>query len=207
MNFKFKIGDLVLVNMKPETFQIVKQIKFIKEDEKNCNRYYIREIFDKNDNLNIQPAFLCHESFIDPLRKNTKRYEKIKDKINTKEIKNIVFDPKMSFKYFCDFENSAFICCNNSTYKEISKKFEQISGDVLDVNNAINILKEFYKANKIKPFNILKPQLYKLEKDENVYLIEIGRFENDFKIPNDISTIFYRNVRLRKKFLKDVERK
>ncbi len=81
----------------------------------------IREVFDKNDQLNIKPAILCHESWIDLLKQNTKCYERVKDKINLPEINNVVFDPSMEFGYFTKFENSAFICCNNLTYKEISK--------------------------------------------------------------------------------------
>lgn len=207
MDFKFKIGDLVRVNMKYGVFQIVKPIKFIDEDEKNCIKYYIREVFDKNDKLNIQPAILCHESWIEKLKQNTKCYEAIKDKINTQEIKNIVFEPKMIYKYFGEFENSAFICCSNSTYKEISKQFEKISGNILDTDRVINILKEFCYENKIKSFDILKPQAYELEKDENIYLIEIGRFVNDFEIQNKSATIFYRNVRLIKKIVKGIKRK
>jgi hypothetical protein len=188
-------------------FQIVKPIKFKDEEEKNCIKYYVREVFDKNNQLNIKPAILCHESWIDLLKQNTKCYEAVKEKINLPEINNIVFEPSMEFGYFTKFENSAFISCTNLTYKEITKRFEEISGGILDIDKVLSILNEFYKSKKIKSFNILKPQAYALEKNENVYVIEIGRFIDDFKSPDISSTKFYRNVRLRKKSINGIVRK
>ena len=113
----------------------------------------------------------------------------------------------MEFGYFGKFEDSAFICCTNLIYKEITKQFEEISGDILDIDKILSILKEFHKAKKIKSFNILKPQAYTLEKDENVYVIEVGRFVDDFKSPDMSSTKFYRNVRLRKRAVKEIIKK
>lgn len=207
MEYKFKIGDLVRVNMSFGVFQIVKPIKFKDEEEKNCIKYYIREVFDKNDQLSIKPTILCHESWIYLLKQNTKCYEAVKDKINLPEINNIVFEPSMEFEFFGKFQNSAFICCTNLIYKEISKQFEEISGEILDTDKVLSILKKFHKINKIKSFNILKPQVYTLEKDENVYVIEIGRFVDDFRTPDMSSTKFYRNARLRKKAVKEIIRK
>lgn len=207
MEFKFKTGDLVRINMQYGIFQVVKPIKFEDVEEKNCIKYYVRQVFDKNDQLNIQTCIFCHESWVDLLSQNSKLYKKVEDKINSPEIKNIVLDPSMEYSYFLQFQNSAFICCNNAIYKEISRRFEEMSGEILDLKKVVETLNDFYNEKKIKSFNILKPQEYSLEKDENVYVIEVGRFVNDFKVENKDSTRFYRNIRLRKRPVKDVKRK
>lgn len=207
MGFKFKVGDLVLVNFKYGVFQVVKPIKFKDENYENCLKYYIRPVFDKNDNLNIKPAILCHESWMDLLSPKSKIYKIIQDKLNLPEIKNIVFEPSMEYRYFTKFKDSAFITCSNITYKEIAKRFEEISGKVIHIDKILEILNEFYKHKKIKTFNILKPQEYTLEKDDNVYLITVGRFVNDFKQPDEINTLFYRNVKISKKAIKEINKK
>lgn len=207
MEFKFKTGDLVRINMQYGIFQVVKPIKFEDLEDKNCMKYYVRQVFDKNDQYNIKPCILCHESWIDLLSQNSKLYKKVEDKINLPEIKNIILDPSMEYSYFLQFHNSAFVCCDNMIYKEISKRFEEISGEILDLNKAKETLNEFYNDKKIKLFNILKSQEYLLEKDENVYVVEVGRFVNDYKVEDKDSTRFYRNIRLRKRHVKEVKRK
>ena len=77
MDFKFKMGDLVRVNEKYGIFQVVKPICFKDQSPNNCLKYYIRQIFDKNDELNVQPAILCHESWMDLLSQNTKLYANV----------------------------------------------------------------------------------------------------------------------------------
>lgn len=72
MEFKFKTGDLVRINMQYGIFQVVKPIKFEDVEEKNCIKYYVRQVFDKNDQLNIQTCILCHESWLDILSQNSK---------------------------------------------------------------------------------------------------------------------------------------
>ena len=207
MDFKFKIGDLVKVNTKYGIFQIVKPVCFKDQPEKDCLKYYVRQIFNKNDELDVQPAILCHESWMDLLSQNTKLYSTVKDKLNSSEIKNIVFIPGEEYRYFTKFKNSAFICCANNTFKELSSQFEKISGNRLNIDNALEILNEFYNKKLIKSFDILKPQQYELEKDENVYLIEVGRFVNDFEIPDEYATSFDRNVKLKKKSVKNIRKK
>ena len=82
-----------------------------------------------------------------------------------------------------------------------------MSGEILDLKKVVETLNDFYNDKKIKSFNILKPQEYLLEKDENVYVIEVGRFVNDYKVEDKDSTRFYRNIRLRKRPVKEVKRK
>lgn len=80
MEFKFKTGDLVRINMQYGIFQVVKPIKFEDLEDKNCMKYYVRQVFDKNDQYNIKPCILCHESWIDLLSQNSKLYKKVEDK-------------------------------------------------------------------------------------------------------------------------------
>ena len=73
-------------------------------------------------------------------------------------------------------------------------------------------MKEIFCVSKVTPIKLPAALSncgleYSLEKDENVYVIEVGRFVNDFKVENKDSTRFYRNIRLRKRPVKDVKRK
>ena len=146
MEFKFKTGDLVHINMQYGIFQVVKPIKFEDVEEKNRIKYYVRQVFDKNDQLNIQPCILCHESWLDILSQNLKLYKKLEDKINSPEIKNIVLDASMEYSYFLQFQNSAFICCNNTIYN--SRRFEEMSGEILDLKKVVETLNDFYNEKK-----------------------------------------------------------
>ena len=191
MIFQHKVGDLVTCELRSGIYQIVSLIEFKNGDGDDWKgpHYYYRKVFDKDYNLKICKAELAHEIWLRPL--SLKRKEKLGEKINCPELKNTILDPKFSYWSITGF------ACKKDDKKIILSYFEPYLSTITK-KQVDQILQKLEKDKLISLVGYVRNIKTYISKDQEFYRLEFGAYENDFRDPYDMSTQFFRTVRLKK---------